>query len=159
MTQIPLDSPRPDGDTPTAKARPPWIRPIRKKTTRSSASTESSSQHGSPEGFSPSYAFLDLSGAASVASPQPPAAAFSPSVGGAPFGMAGRPAAPSFMTDGLGGLSAESMTINPSELLAMFGSDSASIDVASLLMSPQQRSMSGAFFGALGESEGNAMAV
>ena len=72
----------------------------------------------------------------------------------------GIPSGPtSFMNDALGGMSADSMSINPSELLAMFGSDAASIDVASLLMSPQQRSMSGAFFGPGHGEEGNAMTV
>lgn len=162
LTQIPLDSPRPDGQTPTPKSRPAWIRPLRKKTARSSASNESSSpQQGSPEAFSPSDAFLDLSGG-NVASPQQAPPAFGPHLNGAgsfPMGN-GIPNGPTaFMNDALGGMSAESMSINPSELLAMFANDAASIDVASLLMSPQQRSMSGAFFGPGHGEEGNAMTV
>ncbi|KAI0684461.1 fungal-specific transcription factor domain-containing protein [Cytidiella melzeri] len=141
LTQIPLESPRPDGQTPMARSRPPWIRPIRKKTTRSSASNESGSQHGSPEGFSPQDAFLDLSGGGNVASPS--------------FAMTNGLTPPSFTSESLGGLSAEQMTLNPSELFAMFGGDSGSIDVASLLMSPQQRSLSGAFFGPSSEDESN----
>ena len=48
------------------------------------------------------------------------------------------------------------MTINPNELLAMFG-DSGAIDVASLLMSPQQRNMMNPYLGSLGEDDANAL--
>ncbi|KAF7369274.1 P-type phospholipid transporter [Mycena venus] len=64
LTQIPLDPPREATETNTnANARPPWIRPVRKKSVaassslaRRSRSAESPSQKSgsSPEGFSPS---------------------------------------------------------------------------------------------------------
>ncbi|KAJ7303777.1 fungal-specific transcription factor domain-containing protein [Mycena albidolilacea] len=63
LTQIPLDAPReaPETNT-TANTRPPWIRPVRKKSVAASAARRSSqsseSPHttsgGSPEAFSPS---------------------------------------------------------------------------------------------------------
>ncbi|KAK7052056.1 putative transcriptional regulatory protein C3C7.04 [Favolaschia claudopus] len=63
LTQIPLDAPRERTETNTnANARPPWIRPVRKKSVaaasaaRRSRSAESPSQKSgsSPEAFSPS---------------------------------------------------------------------------------------------------------
>ncbi|KAJ7182904.1 fungal-specific transcription factor domain-containing protein [Mycena crocata] len=69
LTQIPLDAPR---DTPDTNARPPWIRPVRKKSVaaaaaagaeaaRRSRSAESPAQKStgsrSPEAFSPSDFF------------------------------------------------------------------------------------------------------
>ena len=98
---------------------------------RSSASNESTSQHGSPEGFSPSDNFLDLSGAG-MGSPQPPSAAFSPSSNG--FGMSGTPG-PSF-SDAMDISNGQPQTMNPADLLAMFGGE-GNLDIASLLMSPE----------------------
>lgn len=128
VTQIPLESPRPDAQS--SKPRPPWIRPVRKKTLRSSASNESTSQHSSPEGFSPSDAFLDLNSAAKLTSP-PPSGAFNGSAYGSPTST-------SFMDTGGMEMSPEaSMAMNPSDLLAMFSAnDGSGIDVAQLLMSP-----------------------
>ncbi|KAJ7917090.1 fungal-specific transcription factor domain-containing protein [Mycena leptocephala] len=67
LTQIPLDAPRETPETnTTANARPPWIRPVRKKSVaaassaaRRSRSAESPSQKSgsSPEAFSPSDFF------------------------------------------------------------------------------------------------------
>ncbi|KAF7377418.1 putative transcriptional regulatory protein C3C7.04 [Mycena sanguinolenta] len=69
LTQIPLDAPRETPETNTsANARPPWIRPVRKKSVAAAASASASaarrsksaedgvSQHSgsSPEAFSPS---------------------------------------------------------------------------------------------------------
>ncbi|KAJ7256231.1 fungal-specific transcription factor domain-containing protein [Mycena haematopus] len=69
LTQIPLDAPRETSETNTnANARPPWIRPVRKKSVAASASASAArrsksaeddhdlSQHSgsSPEAFSPS---------------------------------------------------------------------------------------------------------
>ncbi|KAJ6607680.1 fungal-specific transcription factor domain-containing protein [Mycena sp. CBHHK59/15] len=76
LTQIPLDAPRENPETNT-NARPPWIRPVRKKSVaattaaRRSRSAESPSQKSgssqSPEAFSPSDFF--------TTDPQPPAPA------------------------------------------------------------------------------------
>ena len=63
VTQIPLDPPRSDGGAKNGSsqsARPPWIRPVRKKTSSVSAangrspngSGDSPSHHSSPESFS-----------------------------------------------------------------------------------------------------------
>ncbi|KAF9002487.1 fungal-specific transcription factor domain-containing protein [Cyathus striatus] len=59
LTNIPLD---PTPQPPTANSsRPPWIRPIRKKTSSvaRSAQSDSPSQHSSPEAFSPSDFFAE----------------------------------------------------------------------------------------------------
>ncbi|KAJ7028846.1 fungal-specific transcription factor domain-containing protein, partial [Mycena alexandri] len=91
LTQIPLDAPRDTPETNTsANARPPWIRPVRKKSVaaataaRRSRSSESPSQKSgsSPEAFSPSDFF--------TADPQPPeyAQAF-PEMGGMAMGVDG----------------------------------------------------------------------
>jgi hypothetical protein len=47
VTQIPLDSPTPSHEFIVSSVRPPWIRPARKKNTRSTGSVESSPQHTS----------------------------------------------------------------------------------------------------------------
>lgn len=60
MTEIPLEPIGPDAATDNT--RPPWLRPVRKKTPsapRSTHSGESPSQHSSPEAFSPSDFFAD----------------------------------------------------------------------------------------------------
>lgn len=127
LTQIPLDSPRPDG-AQSGKPRPPWIRPIRKKTLRSGGSNESTSQHSSPEGFSPSDAFLGSP------APAPPFAANGKAYAGGTPG-----AAPAFMDAGGAPLDMAdaAMAMNPSDLLAMFSvPDGSGLDVAQLLMSP-----------------------
>ena len=138
VTQIPLEAP--PQDVPSTKPRPPWIRPARKKTLRSSASTESTSQHGSPEGFSPSENFLDISGASALGSPQPPSAAFSPTTNGTNHGFAlsgtPGPLPPQSFGDNSMDISNTPQTMNPADLLAMFGGES-NIDIASLLMSPE----------------------
>lgn len=64
VTQIPLE-PTASPDGPINNSRPPWIRPVRKKAPsapRSSNSGESPSQHSSPEAFSPSEFFAEMSG-------------------------------------------------------------------------------------------------
>lgn len=87
VTQIPLEPISRDGLERDEK-RPPWIRPIRKKTP--SRSIDSISQHSSPEGFPPAEFFVDMgmgSGAQSPSrintsfpqSPQQPSAAHSSS--------------------------------------------------------------------------------
>ncbi|KAJ7724329.1 fungal-specific transcription factor domain-containing protein [Mycena maculata] len=65
LTQIPLDAPRETPETNT-NARPPWIRPVRKKSVAASAarrsrSSESPSQKSgsSPEAFSPADFFAE----------------------------------------------------------------------------------------------------
>ncbi|KAL6302938.1 fungal-specific transcription factor domain-containing protein [Sparassis latifolia] len=145
LTQIPLDSARPQ-DTPiSSNNRPPWLRPVRKKTpsmARSPGSNgDSPSHHGSPEAFSPSDAFLDLGGGTS---PRPPSAPF-PSANPSSQGVAhafsqtyglGNPVAASasqFMdTDMLVGEAGLSMS--PAEILALF--NDGSVDMTSLLMQP-----------------------
>ena len=128
-----MESPRPDA---SAKPRPPWIRPVRKKTLRSSASNESTSQHSSPEGFSPSDAFLDLSGASAKITSPPPNGVFANggSNGKSPYA----PGAGGFMDAGAMDIAAEPhLAMNPSDLLAMFSvGDGGGLDVAQLLMTP-----------------------
>ncbi|KAL4063844.1 fungal-specific transcription factor domain-containing protein [Scleroderma yunnanense] len=59
LTQIPLEPSRPDGQE-QSKNRPPWIRPVRKKTpSTTKAGSDGSSHHSSPEAFSPSEFFAD----------------------------------------------------------------------------------------------------
>ncbi|KAI0071201.1 hypothetical protein K474DRAFT_1679582 [Panus rudis PR-1116 ss-1] len=157
ITQIPLESSR--QDAPQNRSRPPWIRPVRKKTpsvAHSSASNDSPSHQSSPEAFSPSDAFLDLSGGVGAVSsspstahprsgsfsgpangfnvlggsPQPPPAAFSmppPSADGNVDMLSPTGTGPG------GGLS--------NDLLAMF--NDGSVDVAALLMSPELASPNG----------------
>ncbi|OBZ78049.1 hypothetical protein A0H81_01673 [Grifola frondosa] len=134
LTQIPLECSHPQ-DLPGSSSRPPWVRPVRKKTpsvARSPAnSAESPSHHGSPEDYQPTDAFLDLSGG----SPQTPAAPFSPTIPGA-YGLSG-PSGPSFM-DSPGAMNMMSqdsaMSMSPADILALF--NDGTVDMSSLLMSP-----------------------
>ncbi|KAF8960829.1 fungal-specific transcription factor domain-containing protein [Flammula alnicola] len=74
LTNIPLETQRQDG--PASAARPPWIRPIRKKApsvARSNQSGDSPSHHSSPEAFSPSDFFSDP--VKPVFTPGPPSSA------------------------------------------------------------------------------------
>lgn len=148
VTQIPLDSPRPDGTQ--TKIRPPWIRPVRKKTTRSSASNDGASQHSSPEAFPPSDVFLDMSGR--VASP-PPHTSFPASSNGVAYVLGNGTPGPSFLpSDGMDMSGDPALSMNPSDLLAMFGD--GSLDVNTLLMSPQQKNVTSPYFGSLGDDDG-----
>lgn len=64
LTRIPLEPSSPS-DHAENTARPPWIRPVpRRVPTRSRNGTDSPSQHSSPEGFSPSEFFSDITGRA-----------------------------------------------------------------------------------------------
>ncbi|EGN94452.1 hypothetical protein SERLA73DRAFT_163042 [Serpula lacrymans var. lacrymans S7.3] len=72
LTQIPLEPARQESPD-QQNTRPPWIRPVRKKTPSAARGSDTASQHSSPESFSPSEFFVD-----SIASP-------SNSVGGAVF--------------------------------------------------------------------------
>lgn len=135
VTQIPLESPRPDA---SAKPRPPWIRPVRKKTLRSSASNESTSQHSSPEAFSPTDAFLDLSGASAKMTSPPASSPFTNGAAKSAYGQGSTPGPSTFMDTNAMDISSEpNIAMNPSDLLAMFSvNDGSGIDVAQLLMSP-----------------------
>ncbi|KAI0748897.1 fungal-specific transcription factor domain-containing protein [Fomes fomentarius] len=57
ITQIPLEAPR-QQDGPGSSSRPPWVRPVRKKTSSTARSPAGSGDsplnHGSPEEFQPS---------------------------------------------------------------------------------------------------------
>ncbi|KAI6040737.1 fungal-specific transcription factor domain-containing protein [Pisolithus marmoratus] len=64
LTQIPLEPSRPDSQE-QSKNRPPWIRPVRKKTpSMTKPSSDGGSHHSSPESFSPSEFFTDHPGLA-----------------------------------------------------------------------------------------------
>jgi len=158
LTQIPLETARQDAQA--GRSRPPWVRPVRKKTSsvaHSTNSNDSPSHHSSPEAFSPSDAFLDLSGAA--VSPRPSAAAFTASIGSHnqtqslasnnPFGLGsnGTSDSPSYMdnVEMLPPSQDGQSSILPSDILALFSD--GGVDVAQLLMSPnvngQQRGHDG----------------
>lgn len=144
VTQIPLEASR--HDTTERRSRPPWIRPVRKKTpsvAHSNASNESPPHHSSPESFSPSDAFLDLTGGAST-SPAP----FSPA-SNAPSARSlaqnayvlgnsvldGGPPPPYLENGNVDMISSESaLSISSSDILALF--NDGGVDVAALLMSP-----------------------
>ncbi|CAL1710383.1 unnamed protein product [Somion occarium] len=173
ITQIPLEGTR--QDTPSSRSRPPWIRPVRKKTpsvAHSGASNDSPSHQSSPEAFSPSDTFLDLSGGANLAtSPQSIPTFGSPPNGVTSVSMMSNPSATSqnfvmgsasgdpstsFMNDGnvdmLGtGTPGGPASLSQSDLLAMFGE--GGVDVAALLMSPElasPRTTDNDFYNAIG---------
>ncbi|KAG1779952.1 fungal-specific transcription factor domain-containing protein [Suillus placidus] len=135
LTQIPLEPSHPEGQEQSS-SRPPWIRPIRKKTpsvAAKGAGSDGGSQHSSPEAFSPSEFFIDPTLGAT--SPQTiPQSAFSP----APVSSSSRYprrlslSAPSFMD--AGGMdmdaSAGMYLSSPADMMNMFGD--GSVDVAAL---------------------------
>ncbi|OJA12560.1 hypothetical protein AZE42_07878 [Rhizopogon vesiculosus] len=136
LTQIPLETSRPEGQEQSS--RPPWIRPIRKKTpsvAAKGASSDSGSHHSSPEAFSPSEFFVDPTLAAT--SPQPisqnsfsPAPVTGPSASRYPRRLS--VSVPNFM-DPSHGMDMEAAGLymsSPAEVMNMFGD--GTVDVASL---------------------------
>ncbi|KAF9223071.1 hypothetical protein BS17DRAFT_782325 [Gyrodon lividus] len=73
ITQIPLEPSRTDSRE-QLNTRPPWIRPIRKKTPATKNGSDGGSHHSSPEAFSPSEFFVDPT--SSLTSPQTVSQAF-----------------------------------------------------------------------------------
>ena len=143
LTQIPLEPSRPD-NADQQSSRPPWIRPIRKKTSSAARGSDNSgSQHSSPEAFSPSEYVTD----AALVRGTSPSKAFSPapaagasSVGHA-FGGVERPRSVTsaaalggtpFMDHASLGMDFDpEIYMSPVGAMSMFGDDS--VDVASLL--------------------------
>lgn len=134
VTQIPLEPSRPEGQEQSS-TRPPWIRPIRKKTpsvAAKGAGSDGGSQHSSPEAFSPSEFFVDPTLGAT--SPQTiPQNAFSP----APSSSSRYPrrlslSTPSFMDPGGMDMDAAAgmYLSSPADMMNMFGD--GSVDVATL---------------------------
>lgn len=102
LTQIPLEPSRLDSQE-QSKNRPPWIRPVRKKTpSMTKPGSDGGSHHSSPESFPPSEFFTDHPG---LASPPTMNQAFSPSTpnsvpSASPYGLSNRRisvSAPSYM--------------------------------------------------------------
>ncbi|TCD63237.1 hypothetical protein EIP91_005822 [Steccherinum ochraceum] len=143
ITKIPLESN--SQDIISGRSRPPWIRPVRKKApsvTHSTGSNESPPpNHGSPEGYSPSDTYLDLTG--STASQSFPPSSLSPRQQHTTPAFAfrnGRQAsrssvsAASYMDNPNGPADMSVSNNNSTDLLAMFGD--GNVDVSALLMSP-----------------------
>lgn len=135
VTQIPLEAPR-QQDGPGSSSRPPWVRPVRKKTSSTARSPAGSGDsplnHGSPEEFQPSTdAFLDhhhLGG-----TPQPsPQQAFQQQQA---FGLG---SAQAFMdTSGVGMMQTDpgAGTMSAADIMAFLNADPA-LDMNALLASP-----------------------
>jgi hypothetical protein len=137
VTQIPLEPSRSDSQE-QLNTRPPWVRPVRKKTpcTGRGTGSDGSSHHSSPEAFSPCEFFVDP--AASLTSPQLVSRAFSPNsaTGGSAsqYLRTNRRASlalPSFLdTSGSMEMDPSVYMSSPAEVMSMFG-DSA-VDVSSI---------------------------
>ncbi|OCH91762.1 hypothetical protein OBBRIDRAFT_791989 [Obba rivulosa] len=148
VTQIPLECSR--QDAPGGNNRPPWVRPVRKKTPSTARSPGGSggspSHHGSPEDFNASDAFLDLSGGAGPKSPQLPSAAPAAfSSQGIPqslrsFPLGGGQPVPFMDVDGGTGTGGPmdilqqegNIPMSPSDILALL--NDGTVDMASLVM-------------------------
>lgn len=137
MTQIPLETSRPEGQDQSS-SRPPWIRPIRKKTpsvAAKGASSDGGSHHSSPEAFSPSEFFVDPTLAGT--SPQPVAQnLFSPAsstgLSSSHYPRRLSLSVPNFM-DPSNGMEMEAGGMymsSPAEVMNMFGD--GAVDVATL---------------------------
>jgi len=136
VTQIPLEPSRSDSPE-QSNTRPPWIRPVRKKTPSASKGTGSdgSSHHSSPETFSPSEFFADP--AVGLTSPRSAGQAFSPaSANGGSAGQylsANRRASlslPSFLDTSTMEIDPSVYMSSPAEVISMFGD--GSVDVSSI---------------------------
>ncbi|KAH7909463.1 fungal-specific transcription factor domain-containing protein [Hygrophoropsis aurantiaca] len=132
ITQIPLETSRPD--TQESNTRPPWIRPVRKKTPSTvRGGSDNGSQHSSPEAFSPSDFFVDPTASATSPIQGIPQNSFSPAPGGSSYTLsAGRRSSlsvPSFLDSSNGMDMDPGMYMSP-EVMNMFGD--GGVDVTSL---------------------------
>jgi len=137
VTQIPLET-SPPGEEKSS-SRPPWIRPIRKKTpsvAARGAGSDGGSHRSSPEAFSPSEFFVDptLATSPQLALPN----AFPPApIGGASSSC--HPQRPSFSVpssmDASNDTDMETAGMHipsPSEMMNMFGFGDGEVDIATL---------------------------
>ena len=131
VTQIPLE-PAGRGALDQDQNRPPWIRPVRKKSS-APRSNDSVSQHSSPEGFSPSEFFIDMNTPQTGSKPD-----FGQSSNSVHSSTASNQGAlnssttpPPFM-DTSSGMSMDDATMymSPAEVLALF--NDGGVDMASL---------------------------
>ncbi|KAG6829408.1 hypothetical protein H0H92_004610 [Tricholoma furcatifolium] len=103
LTQIPLETSQKE---PTARNRPPWIRPVRKKgaaRSTSTTSTDSPPQHSSPESFSTSEFFVETAKNGSMFASGPSASAStSPINQSQTFSPGNQPQVPFMDTSGMG---------------------------------------------------------
>ncbi|KAI0354102.1 hypothetical protein OH77DRAFT_1590863 [Trametes cingulata] len=157
ITQIPLETSRPQEGSSANNNRPPWVRPVRKKATSNARSPagsgDSPSHHGSPEDYQPTDAFLDHLGGSPRSAPQPFSVASSSQsqnqqqhpLAQGPFGMpASAPNMPTFMDTG-GGPSPMNilppdpgvggMPMSTADIMAFLNADPA-LDMSSILASP-----------------------
>lgn len=132
LTQIPLEPSRPGQEQ--SKNRPPWIRPVRKKTpSTTKAGSDGSSHHSSPESFSPSEFFADHP--SGLGSPSTISQPFSPNpnqvASASPYGLSSRRTSLSVpYMDAPNGLDIDpTMYISPPEMMGMF--NDSGVDVSS----------------------------
>ncbi|KIJ62344.1 hypothetical protein HYDPIDRAFT_94787 [Hydnomerulius pinastri MD-312] len=157
LTQIPLEPTRADSQE-QSNTRPPWIRPVRKKTPSAARGpgSDAGSHHSSPEAFSPSEFFVDPT--ASLTSPQTITQAF-PSTPGQ-YTLSNRRASlsvPSFL-DASNGMDMDPTMYmsSPAEVINMFdgGADMSSIFSSDFAMGPHSTESNDALYGHL-NSGGN----
>ena len=141
VTQIPLETPPRQQEGPGSNSRPPWVRPVRKKTSSTARSPAGSGDsplnHGSPEEFQASTdAFLDHMG-----SPQPPPGQqpqpFSvPPQAQSPFGLGSVAGVSGFMDTGVGNMmQTDPGPMSAVDLMAFLNADPG-LDMNALLASP-----------------------
>ncbi|KAI0777449.1 fungal-specific transcription factor domain-containing protein [Trametes elegans] len=159
ITQIPLETTR-SQDGSSSSNRPPWVRPVRKKTTSSArspaGSAESPSHHGSPEDFQPTDAFLDHLGGSPQSASQPfsvPHSAQQQQQQASPMGHAlsqgafglspSSPSMPTFMdTSGAPGAAGTGMGILPGDHTGAGGMQMSTADIMAFLNSEPALDMS-----------------
>ncbi|KAF8132620.1 fungal-specific transcription factor domain-containing protein [Boletus edulis] len=128
ITQIPLEPSRSDSQE-QLNSRPPWVRPVRKKTPSMAKGTgntsDSSSHHSSPEAFSPSDFFADPQSVGQPFSPTSPAGQYLGANRRSSLGL------PSFLDTSANIEMDPSMYMaSPAEVIGMFGD--SSMDVSSI---------------------------
>ncbi|KAH7890582.1 fungal-specific transcription factor domain-containing protein [Phlebopus sp. FC_14] len=147
LTQIPLEPSRSDSQEQSS-TRPPWIRPVRKKTPSAQrGGSDGGSHHSSPEAFTPSEFFVDPATAAGLASPQSVNQVFpppTPTPGAGPSSghytlnerRSSSLSLPSYLDTSHGGMDMDPSMYMASPVMGMF-SEGNGVDVSSIFSSSE----------------------
>ncbi|EIW56190.1 uncharacterized protein TRAVEDRAFT_128689 [Trametes versicolor FP-101664 SS1] len=137
ITQIPLETPRPQDGAPSS-TRPPWVRPVRKKASSNARSPagsgDSPSHHGSPEDYQPTDAFLDHLGGSPRSAAQPAFGLSGGAQGMSAFMDTGGPSPMNILPPDPG-VGAGGVGMSTADIMAFLNSDPA-LDMSSILASP-----------------------
>ena len=139
VTQIPLETLPREREGPAPNNRPPWVRPVRKKTSSSARSPAGSGDsplnHGSPEDFQQQQqptdgpSFIDHLGSPAQTFAAPPQGVQTPQQQQFTLGAQG------FADAGLGMMQTDAGPLSTADLMAFLNADPA-LDMGAILGSP-----------------------